>query len=77
MQSKTHRGVNQLLGLDFVRTGRLSERTTTLLAQLEDRRETSDYSASIEFSEEEARDSLEKTRAFIALCRPLIDAGNG
>jgi len=75
LQSRTHRGVNQLLGLHFIRTGRLHENAATLLAQLEDRRETSDYSAVIQFSEEESRDCLEKTRTFITLCRPLIDLG--
>jgi uncharacterized protein (UPF0332 family) len=72
MESKTHRGTNQLLGLHFVRPGRLSQQSTTLLAQLEDRREASDYTAAIRFTRDDARESVEQARSFVALCRPLV-----
>ena len=72
LESKTHRGTNQLLGLHFVREGALSQEAARLLAQLQDLREASDYTASVRFTEEEARDAVAQTRAFIALCRPLL-----
>ncbi len=77
LESKTHRGANQMLWLHFVRTGSLPEEATMLLAQLEDRRESSDYSASIRFTEEEALQTIERARSFIALCRPLVPSGQG
>ncbi len=75
LESKTHRGTNQLLGLHFVREGALPEEATRLLAQLEDQREASDYTASVRFTEEEARDAVARTRAFIEYCRPLLSGG--
>ena len=75
LESRTHRGALQLLGLHFVRTGRLSAQAVTLLAQLEDRREVSDYSAATRFTDDEARQSVDQAEAFIALCRPLVRAG--
>jgi len=47
-------------------------RLAQLLARLEDARETSDYSASVRFTEEEARNAVSQARAFIALCGPLM-----
>ncbi len=74
LESKTHRGLNQLLGLHFVRVGRLDQEATALLARLEDSRSASDYSASFRFSADEARGAIKSARRFIELCRPLLPA---
>lgn len=75
IESKTHRGMIQLVGLHFVREKMLADDATRLLMQLESMRETSDYTASASFSEDEVRDAIEQARAFIALCRPLLQLG--
>lgn len=71
LESRTHRGAHQLLVLHFVRAGLLSETAATLLGQLEDRREVSDYSAGVSFTAAESGEALERARAFIALCSAL------
>ena len=72
MESKTHRGMVQLVALRFVREGLLPGDAATVLAQLEDAREASDYAASTRFTEQEARDTLERARAFIEFCKPVL-----
>ena len=72
LESKTHRGVIQLLGLHFVREGMLAEEAVHLLGQLADNREASDYSASVRFTEDESRQAIESAKRFIALIRPLV-----
>lgn len=69
LESRTHRGVNQLLGLRFVREGLLAEEATRLLASLEDSREAGDYSAEARFAPHEAARAVEQAKAFIALCQ--------
>jgi uncharacterized protein (UPF0332 family) len=78
VESRTHRGVIQLVGLRFVREGRLPDAAVRALAQLEDTREASDYSASVRFAASEAREAIGRAKAFIALCRPLLEtSANG
>ena len=72
IESKTHRGVIQLIGLHFVRTKRLPDEATTLLGQLATQRNASDYTATIQFTAEEAAEIVRQANAFIALCRPLL-----
>jgi uncharacterized protein (UPF0332 family) len=71
LESRTHRGAHQLLALHFVRAGLLPETAATLLGQLEDRRETSDYTAAVSFTAAESEEALRKARAFIAVCAAL------
>ena len=73
LESRTHRGVIQLLGLHFVRKGILPPEAATLLAQLESSREAGDYAASVRFTAEEARAAFSQAESFIALCRPCLD----
>ena len=72
IESKTHRGVVQLVGLHFVRTQRLPAEATTLLGQLANQRETSDYTSSLRFDAKEAAEVVRQASAFIELCRPLL-----
>ena len=72
LESKTHRDAIQLIGLHFVRTGLLSDDAARSLARLEDAREASDYTASVRFSADEARDAIQQAQAFIHACRPLV-----
>ena len=72
IESKTHRGLVQLVGLHFVRTQRLSVEATTMLGQLANQREASDYTTSLRFDAKEATEVVRQASAFIELCRPLL-----
>ena len=72
LESSTHRGVIQLLGLHFVRNGTLPPEAGSVLAQLEGSREVCDYAASVRFTAEEAQEALTQAESFIAMCRPCV-----
>ena len=72
IEPKTHRGVIQMIGLHFVRTGHLAEEAAKELAQLETYRELSDYHTATQFSEEQAREELSRARRFAETCMPLL-----
>jgi len=72
LESKTHRGVIQLLNLHFVKDGPLSTQVAEHLSRLETYRELSDYTAIAQFTETQTRAELARAEAFIAACRSLI-----
>lgn len=72
LQSKTHRGIIQLLNLHFVKDGPLSARAAEHLSHLDTYRELSDYTADARFTKAQASAELARAEAFIAACRPLI-----
>ena len=74
LDPKAHRGVIQLIGLQYVAEGALSEGDAALLAQLETYRELCDYTSAADFSEDQARGEVDRAERFIAACRPLIDS---
>jgi uncharacterized protein (UPF0332 family) len=74
IESKTHRGLVQLVGLHFVRTQQIPIEAATLLGQLAIQREASDYTTSLRFDAKEAAEIVRQARAFIDLCRPLLPA---
>lgn len=72
IESKTHRGVIQLLNLHFVKDGPLSPQMAEHLSHLETYRELSDYTAIAQFTKDQTREELARAEAFIAACRSLI-----
>ena len=72
LESKTHRGVIQLLNLHFVKDGPLSTQVAEHLSHLATYRELSDYTAITQFTEAQTREELARAEAFIAACRSLI-----
>lgn len=72
LESKTHRGVIQLLSLHFVKDGPLTTQMAEHLSHLETYRELSDYTAIAQFTEVQAREELARAEAFLAACRALI-----
>ena len=72
LESRTHRGVIQLLNLHFVKDGPLLPQMAEHLSHLETYRELSDYTAIAQFTEAQTREELARAEAFIAACRPLI-----
>jgi len=75
IEARTHRGTVQLLGLHFVKDGPLPEAAASDLAQLENYRELSDYTASAQFSTEQASAQIARAEAFIGACRTLLSGG--
>lgn len=69
---KTHRGVIQMVSLNFVTTRKLTEEEAAILAQLETYREISDYAPAADFTEPIAAAEIEKAGRFIAACRRLL-----
>lgn len=74
LESKTHRGVIQLLNLHFVKDGPLSTHVAENLSHLETYRELCDYTAITQFTETQAREEISRAKAFIAACQSLIGA---
>ena len=72
IEPKTHRGVIQLLGLHFVKNGRLSYKVSAMLAHLETYRELSDYTSASQFTEEQAQAEVARAAQFVAKCRALL-----
>lgn len=70
---KPHRGVVQMVSLNFVTTGKLTEEEAAILAQLETYREISDYTPAADFTEAVAAEVV-KAERFIAACRRLLPA---
>lgn len=72
IESKTHRGVIQLLNLHFVKDGPLAPQMAEHLSHLEIYRELSDYTAIAQFTKDQAREELARAEAFITACRSLV-----
>ena len=72
LETRTHRGVIQMLTLHLVRAGDLPKEAAALLAQLATNRELADYRSPASFVEDDARQAVADAEAFIAACRPLL-----
>lgn len=72
IEPRTHRGVSQMLGLHFLKTGILSEKAGSDFAHLQTYRELSDYNSSARFTKKQAMQEVARARRFIAACRPLL-----
>ena len=72
LESKTHRGVIQLLNLHFVKDGPFPGEVANHLSHLETYRELSDYTAIAQFTKDQAREELARAEAFVVACRPLV-----
>ncbi len=62
LEPKSHHGAIQLLGLHFIKDGPLDASVSGEFAQLASFREISDYNASANFTEAQARDELDRAR---------------
>lgn len=72
INSGTHAGVKQMLGLHFVATGRLSRELGRCFSLLFERRHTSDYDDFAYSSEEEIDELMPKATAFIEAVGRLL-----
>lgn len=71
-EPKSHHGALQLLGLHFIKDGPLDASLAGDFAQLASFREISDYNSSASFTEEQAKDELDRARRIISAVSSLL-----
>lgn len=64
-ESATHKGLIKLLGLHFVKTGKISNDLAKSLASAYDDRQMSDYNVRFEPTKEEALEAIAEAQKFI------------
>lgn len=72
IETKTHSGVRQMLGMHFVRTGKLSIRLSKFYTDLFDNRQTGDYEDFIYFDEETTSELYPQAVEFVKAIEELI-----
>jgi uncharacterized protein (UPF0332 family) len=65
IKTSTHSGVRQMLGLHFVKTGKISSELGKVFSDLFDKRHSSDYDDFISVSREDVEDLLPSAKEFI------------
>jgi uncharacterized protein (UPF0332 family) len=74
LDARSHAGVGQLLGLHFVKTGRLDPDDGRLFARLQKYRIEADYSTAFVVTREALEQDLAACDGFLARVRALIAA---
>jgi uncharacterized protein (UPF0332 family) len=64
-QAQTHRGVITLLGMHFIKTGKISENSGKLFSRLFELRQTGDYDDLFDLSEEDVQPLLKPAKEYI------------
>ena len=72
-EPRTHEGVRTMLGLYFIRTGKLPNEVGRLFTRRLDDRLSADYSADAFLTSEDAEDALHQAESFIEAVRPLVE----
>lgn len=72
LQAKSHTGVGQLLGLHFVKTGRLDPDDARLFARLQKYRVEADYSTAFVLTKDALEEDLAACGAFVDRVRGII-----
>lgn len=72
INASTHSGVRQMLGLHFIKTGRISSDLGKVFTDLFDKRHTSDYDDFIQVTKEDVEDFLPLATLFIKTIKELI-----
>ena len=72
LQPRTHAGVGQMLGLHFVKTGRLSADDARLFARLQKYRLEADYSTAFVLTKEALQEDLSSCGAFVERIRRVV-----
>ena len=71
-EASTHKGLIKLLGLHFVKTGKISNDLAKSLASAYDDRQMSDYNVRFEPTKEEALEAIAEARRFIESIYPMV-----
>ena len=74
LESRSHGGLVALVGLHFVKTGRLEKKFGRYLSNLMEDRQQSDYNLFSGLEKQDAEQSLEEARAFVAETRLQLSA---
>jgi uncharacterized protein (UPF0332 family) len=74
LEPRSHSGVANLLGLHFVKTGRLDADDARLFARLQKYRVEADYSADFALTNEAIDEDLAACRGFVARVRAAISS---
>jgi len=72
-EPRTHECVRTMLGLYFIRTGKLPNEVGRLFTRRLDDRMSADYSADAFLTSEDAEDALHQAESFIEAVRPLVE----
>jgi len=64
-QAQTHRGVITLLGMHFIKTGKISENSGKLFSRLFELRQTGDYDDLFDLTEEDVQPLLKPAKDYI------------
>lgn len=72
LEPRSHSGVRAMLGLHFVRSGRLEPRLAHALSHAARAREDADYDAAFVFTLEDADQAIGRAEEFIAAARALL-----
>lgn len=73
INASTHSGVRQMLGLHFVKTGKISSELGKVFTDLFDKRHASDYDDFISVSREDVEDLLPPAKEFIEKIITLLE----
>ncbi len=73
-ETRTHEGVRTMLGLYFIRTGRLPQEVGRLFTRRLDDRMNADYSDVNFLSSEDAEEAIEQAERFMDAVRPLVES---
>ncbi len=65
INTRTHRGLIQQFGQQFIKTGELSQKLSKTLSDTFDLRKLSDYDETIHITKQQAEKTLENTKIFI------------
>ena len=65
INTRTHRGLIQQFGQNFIKTGELSQKSSIILSDTFDLRKLSDYDETIQITQQQAEKTIENTRIFI------------
>jgi uncharacterized protein (UPF0332 family) len=72
INASTHSGVRQMLGLHFIKTGRINSDLGKVFTDLFDKRHSSDYDDFIQVTKEDVEDLLPLATSFIKTIKDLI-----
>ena len=72
LEAQSHRGVQRLFHLHFIRTKIFSDRVGVLLSHAQKAREEADYYPEVSFGKEIAHERVQEVEEFLKTCRPYL-----
>ena len=70
--AESHTGVRSMFGLHIVKTGLVEPEWGAEIGRSEGRRNASDYDATVEFDDQDAREACDRAGAFLNRIHPLL-----